>query len=525
MRKNAWLVMCGVLMSGASALAQYPSMSPYGLPQYPTQPMPPYATPPMPPSMPAWPTPPGAPYGPMPTQPNMAMPSMPMVAPPDPRLPPGQRPTTMPTYQGSGPQTDATEPYFVLPDSVPPGRGPMTPPSTPAEPFARFVHGIIDPTPSEPYTTYEGHRYRAEERLDNSRYWAQANYIHWWVRRDNTPPLLTGSTGDPFAPGAGVLGQPSTVTLLGGGSIAPNEYSGIQASLGMWLDPEKLEAVEVAGFWLGKNSRQYRFASDATGAPFTAQPLLTPNEVALSVALPSVNTATFNVSSIMNFGGAEVNCIRNIIRVNGWSLDSLVGVRYLYLNDRLDMNQNLTVLPGGAIFFNGVAQGGGSNFLINDSFNLTNRFYGGQIGARLDWACGGFDLGAVVKVGFGATSHVAVIDGSTTLNSTTTLPGGSLAQPSNIGRFTSTDFSVVPELNFTVGYQVTCNIRVLAGYTAIDWNRIQRASSQIDRRVDLTQAPSSATFAPGVVGAVPAFPAVRTDFWAQGINVGIEIKY
>ena len=30
---------------------------------------------------------------------------------------------------------------------------------------------------------------------------------------------------------------------------------------------------------------------------------------------------------------------------------------------------------------------------------------------------------------------------------------------------------------------------------------------------------------PGFVGAVPAFPAVRTDFWAQGLNVGIEFKF
>jgi hypothetical protein len=498
MGKYGWIMACGLVMSAGTAWGQYPTMSPFGVPQAPMPPLPPMA--------------PYAPVGPMSPQPAFQIPSPgPMVTPPDPRLPQGTRPAPTPTYQGMGPQPNATEPYFVLPET-----GPIT----------RYVP---EPGSGEPYVAYEGKRYRAEERLDNSSVWVQASYIHWWVRRDNTPPLLTGTTGDPFALGAGVLGQPNTLVLLGGGSISPNEFSGFQTSLGFWLDPDHRSAIEVVGFWVGKSSRQYRFGSDATGAPFTAQPLLSPDEVALSVALPGINTATFNVNTVMNFFGAEINCIHNICRSCGWSFDTLVGFRYLYLNDRLDINQNLTVLPGQAIFFNGVIQGGGSNFLINDSFNMTNRFYGAQIGARLDWAYCKFDVGATAKVAFGATSHVAVIDGSTTLNATdgttTTLRGGSLALASNIGRYTSTDFSVVPELSLTFGYQVTCNVRVFVGYTAMDWNRVQRASSQIDRRVDLTQAPSSATFVPGFIGTVPAFPAVRTDFWAQGLNVGIEIKF
>ena len=32
-------------------------------------------------------------------------------------------------------------------------------------------------------------------------------------------------------------------------------------------------------------------------------------------------------------------------------------------------------------------------------------------------------------------------------------------------------------------------------------------------------------FVPGAVGTRPLFTAVRSDFWAQGINVGFELKY
>jgi len=191
------------------------------------------------------------------------------------------------------------------------------------------------------------------------------------------------------------------------------------------------------------------------------------------------------------------------------------------MNEFLGIDQNIT----GAVPFQGVVQPAGSNVLISDSFNMTNRFYGGTIGARFGYTWCRWDVGATVKVSFGATCHSAVIDGSTTLAGAGTAPGGVLAQPSNIGHYSSSDFSVVPEINLTVGYQVTRCIRVLVGYNFIDWNRVLRPANQIDRSLDLTQAPTSAMFVPGAAGVAPRFPGVRTDFWAQGINVGMELKY
>jgi hypothetical protein len=463
----------------------------------------------------------------------------PTFAPPDPRLVPGLKPSPLPGYNGPGQPKDATEPYFVLPDSVPPTRTPLmrdgqptTPGSVITEPFACLVQFVTDPLATEPYTTYEGRTYMAETRLETGRAWAQANFIHWWVRRDSTPPLVTSTTGDPtMTAGLGALGLPDTVVLLGGGAIGPKEFSGIQASLGMWLDPERMESLEIGGFWVGRVTRQYRFASDANGNPLLAQPVLAPTEMAIGISFPGVTSGSIAVSNSLDFYGLELNLAHNLIRLNGWSVDSIVGFRYLYLNDRLDIDQSITVLPGGAgaVLFNGLPLPAGNNVLLNDSFNITNRFYGAQIGARINWAsCYGLDLGAVVKVGLGATTHVAVIDGTTTLNAvnggTASVAGGSLAQPSNIGRFTSTDFSVVPEVTLTLGYQITPALRLLVGYTAIEWTRIQRAGDQIDRRIDTTQVPTFGA-APGTVGTAPTFPAQRTEFWAQGINVGLELKY
>jgi hypothetical protein len=536
MRNYAWMTVCGMAMSGGLAMAQQPM--PFGNPGgygYPGYPVPAYGPPPNMQPMP---------YGPMPMMPGgmlyrQPMPNMPygnempVQAPPDPRLPVGQAPASRSTYSSGGPQQDATEPYFVLPDSVPATRATQTPPEPTrgnivTEPLNRFVQFVAPSLTSEPYTTYEGPRYPAEVRLDNTRVWAQANFIHWWVRRDSTPPLAT--TGSAATPNPGALGNTDTSVLIGDGSIGPKEFSGIQTTLGIWLDPERLQSLEVGGFWLGKNSRQYSATSDAVGNPVIVQPVLIPTEANLAVAFPGTLAGKIAVNSVMDFSSLELNFVQNAIRVNGWSIDSLVGIRYLYLNDTLNINQNVTVLPGGAgmVPFNNVGQPAGANFLFNDSFNITNRFYGAQLGARVNWTCKGFDVGATLKVGLGATSHVAIIDGFTTLNvagATTSAPGSSLAQASNIGRITSTDFSVVPELTLTVGYQLTPHLRVLLGYTAFDWNRIQRAGTQIDRRIDQTQSPTSPTFVPGTIGTNPIFPGNRTDFWAQGVNVGMELKF
>ena len=444
--------------------------------------------------------------------------SLPSLTPPDPRSNPDKRPAPMPTYSGPGPHAEATEPYFVVPDSVPATRGPLYP---------QFAN--------EPYTTYEGKRYAAEARLDHSSMWVQANYIHWWVRRDVAPTLVTTTTGSPFLPFAGALGQDNTAILLTG-AFGRSESSGAQSTIGFWCDPEHMQSLEFSGFWLGRTSRRYNFASDANGNPLLTQPIQVvaggaPGENAIAVTFPTVTAGNIAVSTAMSMYGAEINVARNLCRVNGWSVDTIIGFRYLCLNDRIDIDQNFVVLPGGAgvIAFNGAPQPAGANFVINDAFATTNRFYGGQIGTRIDWACCyGFDIAVAAKIAFGGTTHQTDINGATTVTSpgggTATASGGTLALPSNIGRYHGADFSVVPEFTFTLGYQVTPCIRLLAGYTAIEWTRVERPGNQIDRRVDISQVPSLGAV-PGTVGIAPTFQAQRTNFWAQGINVGIEFKF
>jgi hypothetical protein len=512
MRKKVWLAFVAMMLGVSWASAQgpmpmYPPMPPqhgYPPPGYYGRPMAPYGQQPMP-MMPPTGYRPGTPY---PMQPIPPMQPMPMVP-------------ALPTHYGPLP---ASEPLYVLPpaaeaklsekETSPASATPTT------ETLPEMYDGpVIDPGPAEPYTLYEGRRYRADYKNDHARVWMQASYIHWWVRGDSPPPLVTTGANDSL----GALGEPGTTVLLGNDSVASKEFSGILATVGIWLDCDKACALEFGGFWLGNSSRQYRFASDANGNPILAQPVQIPEERALVVSFPDFFAGSISVNSVMDFYGAEMNLVRNLYRVEGCSIDYLIGARYLYLRDELTMHQDVTLLANGIIPFLGVEQGAGSNFMFDDSFRSVNRFYGGQIGTRFNYTYCKWDVGATLKLAMGVTTHVVDIDGATTLNATTTAPGGTIAQPSNMGRHSSSQFSVVPEVNASVGYQVFPAVRLMVGYNFLYWGRVLRAANQIDRQIDFAQSPTSGALP--VAATSPQFPNSRSDFWAHGINLGIEIKY
>ena len=158
---------------------------------------------------------------------------------------------------------------------------------------------------------------------------------------------------------------------------------------------------------------------------------------------------------------------------------------------------------------------------------MTNRFYA-QIGARLDWVSDcKFDLGAIVKVAFGDTVHTGIVDGSTTLTNggvSTTAPGGAYALPSDIGTHQSGDFTVATELDLTIGYQIHPNIRLIAGYTLLYWPNVETAGEQIDRTQSSGQGPDHPAYN-GSTGTSPRFLERAAISWAQGLNLGVELKY
>jgi hypothetical protein len=100
-----------------------------------------------------------------------------------------------------------------------------------------------------------------------------------------------------------------------------------------------------------------------------------------------------------------------------------------------------------------------NSLTIQDHFHNYNHFYGGQIGGWVRWYANNLDFGITGKLALGVTQQLAIIDGSTNLNTPGASPtpnaSGVLVQPTNTGRFFNSTFGIVPEVAFDLGYRVT----------------------------------------------------------------------
>jgi hypothetical protein len=175
----------------------------------------------------------------------------------------------------------------------------------------------------------------------------------------------------------------------------------------------------------------------------------------------------------------------------------------------------------------------GERILLRDSFFCRNRFYGGQLGLRGERRFGNFSIEGTGKLAVGITKQRTYIEGAT-LDEIPGFPpvvqtGGLLAGRTNIGRYYHNEFTVVPELQLRLGYQVTNNVRLSAGYNYLYVTNVARPGDQIDLAVNSDRLPR---FGPGValepldVGPLrPAFQFNKTSFWATGVTGAVELKY
>lgn len=340
--------------------------------------------------------------------------------------------------------------------------------------------------------------------------YGNAEYLMWWLKSGNAPALVT--QGSPA--GGGAIGAPGTTVLFGGaGTTAQNTFAGGRYTLGWWCDPAQEHAIEGSFFYLGQEHQQ--FATGPVGAGVLARPFFSLNtltEVSKIVAAPGVANGGVAIDAPSRLWGTELNWRWNVSREEMTRLDFLVGARYLNLQEGIHIADVTVPVVG-------------TSLLTSDRFDTENRFAGAQVG--LQWECRGsrwsFDVRS--KLALGSTQRTVTIQGSQ-FGGGALLPGGLLALPSNTGQFQQERFSVVPELGFNIGYQCTDNLRFYVGYTLIYWNNVLRPGDQIDRFIDTTQIPNSPQ--PGVPPAGkfrPTVPLKGTDFFAQGMNFGMEYRY
>ncbi|MBA4190840.1 MAG: hypothetical protein C0467_22870 [Planctomycetaceae bacterium] len=430
-------------------------------------------------------------------------------------------------------------------------------------------------------------------------------------------PILT--SGSPTQ--AGVVGQPTTTVLIGGGEINYGGISGFRLGGGFFGDTDRRFGFDFGAFYaqptqysktfdansanagpLTVNGNTSAFgAAVGTGIPVLARPFIDTNAgnttlvivsplspgavtpvpggvplpTSAIVGLPNLSVGSASVSTRTSLWAADPSAIFNVFRSKpesrlSLSLDLLAGYKYAQLNEEFviqsqtllrgvtfaNIAQRVPVLDGNGNpiigpppFFipvtrlvittqrlpistsvGGVSTASPSTLDVADRFVTTNRFNGGNIGFRADARYGMFTLSTTGKVAVGNMHQTLRIRGITSFQDTSTgaagfAYSGLYANSSNIGTYTNDEFSIIPDLNLTVGINLTRSLSMYVGYNVIYMNRVLRPGNQLNPIIDGTTIPFSPTYS--AAGSIPAplKGLIQDDYLLQGASFGFGFKY
>ncbi len=407
----------------------------------------------------------------------------------------------------------------------------LPPPSPMPQPVFGPEQFPVDGGPAEPVDSAPG---------EDDRFWFGARGLTWWFKSSPFPiPLVTTTTDLTTQPLAG-LGPTTTSVLLGNQSLGTGAHGGAHLYAGTWVDAQRTVAFE-AGYFIVSNQSVVRSvtSSGQAGSPALAVPFFDVDATAEStftLASPGIASGGAVLSLRNQLQGAEANGLVTVCSAAGLRVDILAGFRFLDLRED----------AGFATFSTGTQPPGpGSNngLILNtdDRFNTHNQFYGCQIGARGEYRLENFLFNATAKVGLGEAYQVVTLGGATVTNffnapaggpftgaPTQLIPGtGTFVQASNVGRASRDQMAVVGEVGLSVGYQVTRWARLFVGYDFLYWSNVARPGNQVDRFINSSQTLQSSilTGNPTATGTRPAEVVTGSSFWAQGINLGLELNF
>lgn len=337
-----------------------------------------------------------------------------------------------------------------------------------------------------------------------------------WQKSSPTPtPIITN----------GILGQAGTSVLLGGGELDTNPGAGIRVTGSYAVDPRW--AIDAAFFGVDRRSTSRNVSS--SGLPGSTNLLLPYYDVnrnreavtAISSAAQYSGTANEQLSNRLT--GAEAN-ISWPLAVSGWRNVSLfAGFRWLQLEENYAITTSSPVIPPQPTdIWNTI-----------DTFDTSNNFYGAQIGVRGRYDEDRWYATGSLKVALGGMVQRVGISGQLATNDfnglgqAQTFAGGYFALPSNIGNYSRTEFAVVPEVALALGYRVTPAVSFFLGYNFLYASSVVRPGNQINRNVNTTQSVAY-TGEPVVDSTGPAQPSFSfktSDYWAQSVSFGVEMRF
>lgn len=360
--------------------------------------------------------------------------------------------------------------------------------------------------------------------------WFNMEYILWWLKDSpQPPPLGTRFPGTATSPPAGALGDPDTAVVIGGSPLDLEQSNGGRFTFGSWFSAEQRFGGEVTYMFLARHQiNRTAFANGSSTDNALAVPYFNPLTDAEAVG-PLLDGPTtfadfsqgFDALTLSVFvQGTEANGLMNLYTSPWLRIVGLAGFRWFQLEEKLSYNTTVSSLPGETpLFFGG-----------QDRFDTENNFCGGQLGIRGELNYGPVFLTASSRLALGNVHQELNISGVTLTDfffDPVAFPGGVFSQPSNLGAYQRDRFAVLPELNVNLGYAFTPWCRVFAGYSFLYLSNVLRPGNTIDRVINPTTTgfalQSSDNTPMGPIRPLPIFKG--SDFWAQGVNFGAQIRY
>ena len=362
----------------------------------------------------------------------------------------------------------------------------------------------------------------------DNRNWAQVDYLYWWEKGSNLPALVTTASTQTPVSSAGVLTQDfrnsSTGSILVGRQDLENgPQSGGRVKFGRWLDD--CQRYMVGGEFFMLQTKEGRFDGNTDQYPVLARPFLNAANnlapTAVIIGYPNLATGQISVKTETDVTGGGAFLRHGLTGFRDARLDLLWGYRFLRMDDLVRVDDFTTVTGVGT----GRPVAVGSTIQCFDSFDTKNEFHGGEVGLLLDVPVSQrLRVSMLGKCAFGPVEQLVNIRGGTIATagqSVGNFVGSVLTQETNIGLYRQRELAVLPEAQANVTMQITQHISGVIGYTFVYLSSVQRAADAIDTTVheDLF------TDTPVANAGGPNFAFRDSDFWLQGINFGVDVRF
>jgi hypothetical protein len=374
----------------------------------------------------------------------------------------------------------------------------------------------------------KGYGYAAPARSWFYDPWVGVEYMNVWLGERQLPALVTTSP-------PGVEGVFPGAEILFGGGVGGDSQAAGRLTVGAWLDCNRRTGVVGRFFATEGESIGFQESSNSAGSPLLARPFFETWDGAVGGTGP----ASFLVSGVRDLNDLEITLqgtisahsetevlgadafVRHMIyRDRGRRLDLVAGYQFSRIDDSLRISSTTLATP--PVF--------AARIDVEDSFEVTNKFHGGQLGLLGEMDRGALTLSLLGKVGLGNMNEVVTISGRSQItdlaggvqNNT----GGVLALPTNIGTYKKDRFAVLPELEAKATWHLTRHLDFSVGYTLMYWNNLALAGDQIETRNGLPVVNSSQWFGGMLDGpANPSLPEiVETDLFLHALNVGFAFR-